>query len=903
MRESMKNSILNCLVATCMIFIATVYGQNPDIGDPTRIKSSFDPETAEWKIAWPGRISQYDLVYNSPPVDAMQGIPLGSGDSGVLVWCESSKIILVLNKSDLWDDSRTGSADSWSERDDYYTTLRHGARIIVDFKFPIFETMYLSGFQARLSLADATLLLETTSPFGKITLKAFVDHASGVFCSDLATDFKENLPLEISLERFGSRTYSMWYTRVERDATIGLGGTESFADDSTAYLTQNLQNGTFAVGGTVINSDDLTVSYQQVHSRLSLISLSGSAKKKAQLAFAVTSPVKNPVPDLKEALSKVAKTGIQIIYGRHAESWKSIWNHSFMDYGDTYLNNLWYLTMYYANASQGGKYPGRFTNGLWGWSHDVQNWNFYFHWNQQQIYWPLNAAGYHDLIESYLNFRFNSLPYAKMEATKYFNTDGAYISDITNRKGYNSPDIRHNHTPVAEIALDFWRQYLYTCDENFLREKALPFMLEAARFFDSLFLKESDGKYHAVDGTGYEGWIRLKDGLTELVYARTLLTSTLAALKSAGVEAPESAKWKEIAANLAPLPIVKADQGLISKEFSGYKINQGLFKGSAAPTDEIMAAGWGIEEKKWLTTHYAKENVWVAREKAQKGEGAFSASNDLLFLNGIFPAVPSSPVFPSGLVGLAQKNTRLYDVMKTMVLLIGPEVMGWDPVPIVMARLGMAEELGVILQRYPERWQIYCNGWGHISPEQETRDEAANYFRTNMVRDRNMPIGTADRFPSPMWPFRHMSMESMSVLATAMNESLLQSYDGSLRIAPAIPADRSCRFTLHAVGGFIVSSEIQSGKIQWICIKSKTGNTFRLYLPWEKAMVYSDPKGLVQVSGEIVEIQTQMGEVVIILPAGKNPETWTQLTENPGQNEDVRYHSSGKSQLGLPRMF
>ena len=899
----MKIPILIYAAVACLVLILNTAGQTPGIDDSPVIKTTFDPDAAEWQIAWPGRISQYDLVYNSPPIDALQGIPLGNGEIGVLVWCESSKIIMAVNKSDLWDDSRTGSPDTWSERDDYYTTLRHAARIIIDFKFPVFETMYLSGFKARLSLADATLLLETTSPFGKITLKAFVDHSSGVFCSDLAADFKENLPLEISLERFGSRTYSMWYNRVERDATIGLGGTESFADDTTSYLTQKLQNSSFAVGGTVINSDDLTITNRQIHNRLSLISLSGRAKKEAQLAFAVTSPVKNPVADLKKALSNVKKTGIQTIYEGHAESWKSIWNRSFMDYGDTYLNNLWYLTMYYANASQGGTYPGRFTNGLWGWSHDVQNWNFYFHWNQQQIYWPLNAAGFDDLIDSYLDFRFHSLPYAKMEAKKYFDTDGAYISDITNRKGYNSPDIRHNHTPVAEIALDFWRQYQYTCDENFLREKALPFMLEAARFFDSLFLKESDGRYHAVDGTGYEGWIRLKDGLTELVYARALFSATLEALKIAGVEAPESSKWKEMLENLAPLPVVKADEGLVRKENSGYIINQGLFKGFMAPSDEIMAAGWGIEDKRWLTTHYSNNNPWVARVKAQKGEGAFSASNDLLFLNGIFPAVPSSPVYPSGLIGLGQKDTRLYDAMKTTVLLIGPEMMGWDPLPIVMARLGMADELALILNRYPERWQIYCNGWGHISPEEETRDEAGNFFRTNIVRDRNMPIDTADRFPSPMWPFRHMSMESMSVLAAAMNEALLQSYDGILRIAPAIPSDKSGRFSLHAAGGFIVSSEIQSGKIRWICLKSNAGQTCRLHLPWKKAEANSDFKRHLPLTGSIVEIQTQPGEVVMITPEGITPGAWILLSENPRQNQDVKYHSSGKSQLGIPRMY
>ena len=102
-----------------------------------------------------------------------------------------------------------------------------------------------------------------------------------------------------------------------------------------------------------------------------------------------------------------------------------------------------------------------------------------------------------------------------------------------------------------------------------------------------------------------------------------------------------------------------------------------------------------------------------------------------------------------------------------------------------------------------------------------------------------------------MWPFRHMSMESMSVLSTAMNESLLQSYDGILRVFPAFPDDKTGRFTLHAVGGFVVSAEIRKGEVQWVSVKSLLGNPCRLELPWSKAVVQSNQKKRIKtVSGE-----------------------------------------------------
>jgi len=178
--------------------------------------------------------------------------------------------------------------------------------------------------------------------------------------------------------------------------------------------------------------------------------------------------------------------------------------------------------------------------------------------------------------------------------------------------------------------------------------------------------------------------------------------------------------------------------------------------------------------------------------------------------------------------------------------------------------------------------------------------DAELFFRTNMVRD----IASKGKIPLPMWPFRHMSMESMSVLTTAMNESFLQSYDGILRVFPAFPDTRNGRFTLHATGGFVVSSEIKEGEVQWISIKSLSGNLCKLELPWTRAFVQSNlKKGRQTISRKIAEIKTKANEVIMILPEGADLSSWSVADETPKANENVRYHSSGKVQLGIPRMF
>ncbi len=891
-------TFIRLLILTLALCILTGNSANANQPEPLKpIQSAFNPKTATWDIAWPGRVSQYDLVYLSPPVDPMQGIPLGNGEVGVLFWCEDSKIIAVVNKSDLWDDAKFGPFHNWDgAEEDLSTTQRHACRIVIDFKLPVFNTLYITGFKAKLNLADGSLSLEGESAFGKVSLKAFVDHQTGLMFYDVKSDLNENIPVDIAIERFGSRTFSHWYHQINRDATIGLSGVEAIAENDGAYITQKLASGTFGVGGSVIQKNAINVQYTRDHSRSATIKLSGSREKSAWLAFSVTSPTEgDPLPELKNNLSAANAKGLEFYQTSNAEIWKEIWNRSLMDYGDDYLNALWHLTMFYANASQGGKYPGRFNNGIWSWSMDVQNWNFYFHWNQQQISWPLNAAGFHELVTPYLDFRFNSLPEAKKDAKKLFNSKGAFISDVTERRGYNSSGEKINHTPIAEIALDFWRQYQFTGDKKFLQEKTLPFMTEAARFYESILEKEADGKYHAKEGSGYEGWIKLKDGLTELTYAKALFSATLDALKEAKAVLPEAEKWKEILGHLAPLPVLKNDEETIKTDGSGFRMNRGFFKGEPSPTNEILAAGWGIKENKMLV-------VYNPVGKSDTIKSRFYPNNGLKLLDGIFPSVPSSPVFPSGVIGLAQKGDSLFKLATATTLLYGSEITGWDPTSVVMARLGMTKELAIDLDRFPGRWQIYCNGWGHWGLEEEVNKDAEWFFRTNKVKD--VASKSEETFPLPMWPFRHMSMEATSVLTTAMNESLLQSYDGIIRVFPAFPGNKTGRFTLHARGGFIVSSEIKAGEVQWITIKSLLGNPCKLALPWKIGILQSSLKKSGQkISGDLAEFKTKSNEVIFILPEGKDFKGWTTTAENPLPNEKIRYHSSGKTRLGIPRMF
>jgi len=58
-----------------------------------------------------------------------------------------------------------------------------------------------------------------------------------------------------------------------------------------------------------------------------------------------------------------------------------------------------------------------------------------------------------------------------------------------------------------------------------------------------------------------------------------------------------------------------------------------------------------------------------------------------------------------------------------------------------------------------------------------------------------------------------------------------------------------------------------------------------------------------EIIGKTCKIKTKPGEVLLFVKSGTDIENWVLKAEEPLPNEIVRYHASGKTRLGIPRMF
>ena len=107
-------------------------------------------------------------------------------------------------------------------------------------------------------------------------------------------------------------------------------------------------------------------------------------------------------------------------------------------------------------------------------------------------------------------------------------------------------------------------------------------------------------------------------------------------------------------------------------------------------------------------------------------------------------------------------------------------------------------------------------------------------------------------------------------LPVVINECLLQSYNGTIRLFPNWPLERAAEFTtLRAAGAFLVSASCAKGSIEHVKIVSEAGGRLRVVTPWKLGARIVKKDGETIVKDALIDIPTQVEEIVTLLPLEK----------------------------------
>lgn len=114
------------------------------------------------------------------------------------------------------------------------------------------------------------------------------------------------------------------------------------------------------------------------------------------------------------------------------------------------------------------------------------------------------------------------------------------------------------------------------------------------------------------------------------------------------------------------------------------------------------------------------------------------------------------------------------------------------------------------------------------------------------------------------------AFESNGLVTCTINEMMLQSHKGLIRVFPAVPTDENfiSKFMLMALGGFLISSEYEKREVKYVGIKSLYGKPFKVFNPWDNAPVRvvccSDDSILLVTTASEIVCGTRNGESYII---------------------------------------
>lgn len=177
-------------------------------------------------------------------------------------------------------------------------------------------------------------------------------------------------------------------------------------------------------------------------------------------------------------------------------------------------------------------------------------------------------------------------------------------------------------------------------------------------------------------------------------------------------------------------------------------------------------------------------------------------------------------------------------------------------------------------------------------------DQAFSGMRTMLQKYQNYPNGMTNN--------TNGVFEYLGVHLTALNESLMQSYNDKIRVFPALPNDSSfvAKFTLLAKDGFLVSSEREASEIKYVGLKSLYGNSARVVNPWGTQQVRvrrtSDNAIITTSTAAEVTFATSANTVYVLERTAKplTNYTATQLTGSANQGQKTLLNTA--STLGLP---
>ena len=429
-----------------------------------------------------------------------EAMPLGNGEFGGLVWGDSKKVIISVDRGDIWD---TTVCNEDNEGFNYPTICelvksKNFKRITEIFDTPYHEnpspTKLTTG---RLEINVAGDSKDISFDLDFRTAECIVDIAGKKLSTFIHSTSRvgmikaDSLSADVNIinPKYGKKTDAPAKKGVAVSMTLS-----SCKYDDAVYHTQVVSK----------NGKNINVSWfvQPIDEKFSygvfLAELDGNYSY-----FASQSNFENWEAEAIELITDSIIQGYDSLIASHKEWWSEFWSKSSITIPNKTIEKHWYYVNYLlGSASREGQYPMPL-QGLWTADDGVNlpPWRGDYHndLNTELTYYSYLKSNHVSEGKSFVDYLLSLTETARICAKRIYGAKEGIVlpcvMDINGRAMGGWAQYSMSPTNHLWLCQSLERHFTYTNDMDFLRDKAYPFMRDSAKFILSIMTIGEHGKY------------------------------------------------------------------------------------------------------------------------------------------------------------------------------------------------------------------------------------------------------------------------------------------------------------------------------------------------------------------------------------------------------------------------
>lgn len=439
-------------------------------------------------MALPGPQPQHGLHYTQPAPSWDEGLPLGNGLLGALVWGGGQPLRISLDRSDLWDlrrvpefsgpDYRFAKLREWRAAGRYDQIKRvyeepynrpaptkiPAGRIEMDLEGEFAESsLDLAAAEGhfRTTTARISLFIHATEPTGMMRIEGArmpeLRLRAPAFQGDGAEAAQPGMPRD-DLRRLGY------------PAPV-----ESAGEGFRAYSQQGAEGFRYAA----------RVAWQR---------RAGGW----DVAWSITTGA-DAEASARRHVESALRRGYERVRTSHREWWKRYWAQSGVTLPNAVLERQWHLEQYKFGAAARRGAPPISLQAVWTADNGrLPPWKGDYHHdlNTELSYWPCYSGNHLEEGLGFLDWLWATREASREWTREFFALPGLNVpmtADLNGRQIGGWVQYTHSPTIAAWLAHHFYLHWRYSLDREFLKARAYPYLAEAAEFLEA-FTRERDAQ-------------------------------------------------------------------------------------------------------------------------------------------------------------------------------------------------------------------------------------------------------------------------------------------------------------------------------------------------------------------------------------------------------------------------